>query len=80
MTFLIIALAGPKIGTEVREVKQRGVDMLITLDVSASMNAEDVRPSRLEKLNLKLIVSSNDSMAIESGSSSLQGKLFHKVQ
>ena len=48
MTFLIVALAGPKIGTEVREVKQRGVDMLITLDVSASMNAEDVRPSRLE--------------------------------
>ena len=54
MTFLIFALAGPKIGTEVREVKQRGVDMLIALDVSASMNAEDVRPSRLEKAKFEI--------------------------
>jgi Ca-activated chloride channel family protein len=54
MTFLIVALAGPKIGTEVREVKQRGVDMLIALDVSASMNAEDVRPSRLEKAKFEI--------------------------
>jgi Ca-activated chloride channel family protein len=53
MTFLIVALAGPKIGTEVREVKQRGVDMLIALDVSASMNAEDVRPSRLRKSQIR---------------------------
>jgi Ca-activated chloride channel family protein len=51
---VIIALAGPKIGTEVREVKQRGVDMLIALDVSASMNAEDVRPSRLEKAKFEI--------------------------
>ncbi len=54
ITFLIISLAGPKIGTEVREVKQRGVDMLIALDVSASMNAEDVRPSRLEKAKFEI--------------------------
>lgn len=54
MTFLIIALAGPKIGTEVREIKQRGVDMLIALDISASMNAEDVRPSRLEKAKFEI--------------------------
>ena len=53
-TLVIIALAGPKIGTEVREVKQRGVDMLIALDVSASMNAEDVRPSRLEKAKFEI--------------------------
>lgn len=46
---LIVAAAGPKVGTEVREVKRRGVDMVIALDLSASMNAEDVRPSRLEK-------------------------------
>lgn len=46
---LIIAAAGPKVGTEVREVNRQGVDLLIALDLSASMNAEDVRPSRLEK-------------------------------
>lgn len=49
MALLIIAAAGPKIGTEVREVKRQGVDLLIGLDLSDSMNAEDVKPSRLEK-------------------------------
>jgi len=52
--FIIVSLAGPKIGTEVREVKRRGVDMLIALDLSASMNAEDVRPSRLEKAKFEI--------------------------
>lgn len=53
-TFLLVALAGPKVGTEVREVKRRGIDMLIALDLSASMNAEDVRPSRLEKSKFEI--------------------------
>ncbi|MEQ8523491.1 VWA domain-containing protein [Gracilimonas sp.] len=52
--FLIAALAGPKIGTEVREVKRQGIDMLVALDLSASMNAEDVRPSRLEKAKFEI--------------------------
>lgn len=52
--FIIISIAGPKIGTEVREVKRRGVDMLIALDLSASMNAEDVRPSRLDKAKFEI--------------------------
>lgn len=54
LSFMIIAMAGPKIGTEVREVKRRGIDMLIALDLSASMNAEDVRPSRLEKAKFEI--------------------------
>lgn len=52
--FVITSLAGPKVGTEVREVKRRGIDMLIALDLSASMNAEDVRPSRLEKAKFEI--------------------------
>ncbi len=54
LSFLLLAFAGPKIGTEVREVKRQGVDMLIALDLSASMNAEDVRPSRLEKAKFEI--------------------------
>lgn len=54
LSFLLLAMAGPKIGTEVREVKRQGVDMLIALDLSASMNAEDVRPSRLEKAKFEI--------------------------
>ena len=52
--FMVIAIAGPKVGTEVREVKRQGVDLLIALDLSASMNAEDVRPSRLEKAKYEI--------------------------
>lgn len=54
IAFLILAFSGPKIGTEVREVKRQGVDMLIALDLSASMNAEDVKPSRLEKAKFEI--------------------------
>ncbi|WP_138430241.1 vWA domain-containing protein [Fodinibius saliphilus] len=54
IALLIIAAAGPKLGTEVREVKRQGVDLLIALDLSASMNAEDVKPSRLEKAKYEI--------------------------
>lgn len=52
--FFIVALAGPKIGTEVREVQRKGVNMMVALDLSTSMNAEDVRPSRLEKAKFEI--------------------------
>ncbi|MEX2632972.1 MAG: VWA domain-containing protein [Balneolales bacterium] len=51
---LIIALAGPKIGMEVREVQREGVDLLIALDLSMSMKAEDVRTNRLEKAKFEI--------------------------
>ncbi|MDZ7773795.1 MAG: VWA domain-containing protein [Balneolaceae bacterium] len=54
LLFLAIALAGPKIGTEVREVQRQGVDLLVALDLSASMNAEDIRPSRLDKAKYEI--------------------------
>lgn len=52
--FLMVSLAGPKIGTEVREIKRQGIDMLVVLDLSGSMNAEDVRPSRLRKAKFEI--------------------------
>lgn len=52
--FFVIALAGPKIGTEIREVEQSGVNMLIALDLSRSMNVEDISPSRLEKAKFEI--------------------------
>jgi len=52
--FLVIAISGPKVGTEVREVKRQGVDLLVALDLSASMNAEDVKPSRLRKAKYEI--------------------------
>jgi Ca-activated chloride channel family protein len=46
---LILAAANPQVGTKLQEVKQAGIDVFILLDVSNSMMAEDIKPSRLEK-------------------------------
>jgi Ca-activated chloride channel homolog len=48
-TFLVIAIAGPQTGSRLEEVKRKGIDLMIALDVSNSMLAEDIRPDRLEK-------------------------------
>ncbi|RZJ28092.1 MAG: VWA domain-containing protein, partial [Flavobacterium sp.] len=46
---LVVALANPKIGTKMETVKREGIDIVFAMDVSKSMLAEDVAPSRLEK-------------------------------
>ena len=54
LLFGIIALAGPQYGTVSEEVRQEGVDLMIVLDVSRSMLAEDIVPSRLERARYEL--------------------------
>ena len=54
MALLVVALANPQVGTRMEEVKQEGVDIFIALDVSLSMKAEDIKPSRLEKAKLEI--------------------------
>ncbi|TRX39455.1 VWA domain-containing protein [Flavobacterium restrictum] len=49
MTGLILGLVNPKIGTKMETVKREGIDIVFAIDVSKSMLAEDVAPSRLEK-------------------------------
>ncbi len=49
ISFLIIALTNPKMGTKLKTVKREGVDVVFALDVSKSMLAEDIAPNRLEK-------------------------------
>jgi len=46
---LVFAAAGPRFGVYFQEVAQRGADVFVLLDVSRSMTAEDVAPSRLER-------------------------------
>lgn len=46
---LIAAAARPMFGVYFEKATQRGVDMFVLLDVSRSMTAEDVAPSRLER-------------------------------
>ncbi|MDQ3190108.1 MAG: VWA domain-containing protein [Bacteroidota bacterium] len=53
--FLIIALAAPQTGSKMEEVKREGVDLVIALDVSNSMLAEDLSPNRLERAKRALL-------------------------
>ncbi|GAB6281408.1 MAG: VWA domain-containing protein [Ignavibacterium sp.] len=46
---LILSIAKPQLGSKMEEVKQSGIDIYILLDVSLSMNAEDLKPNRLEQ-------------------------------
>lgn len=48
-TFLVLALARPQIGTKLELLRRRGLDIMIALDISASMLAEDIKPNRLLK-------------------------------
>ncbi len=47
--FLVIGIANPQLGTTFEKVKRQGVDIMVALDVSKSMLAEDVKPSRLDR-------------------------------
>ena len=49
MGLLIVAIAGPQFGSRIREVKRKGIEIMIGLDVSNSMMARDIEPSRLER-------------------------------
>ncbi len=49
MASMVVALVNPKMGTKLKTVKREGVDIVFAIDVSKSMDAEDIAPSRLEK-------------------------------
>lgn len=46
---LIVGIANPQIGSELDKDERKGVDIIIALDVSNSMLAEDIRPNRIER-------------------------------
>lgn len=50
----IVALLGPSFGESKREVKSVGKDIFVLVDLSQSMNANDVQPTRLEKVKFEL--------------------------
>lgn len=52
--FLTVALAGPRFGTKLKEVSRDGIDLVIALDVSSSMTAEDVSPNRLSRAKFEI--------------------------
>lgn len=53
-TLLVLALARPQIGTRSEMVKRMGNDLVIALDTSLSMLAEDIKPNRLDKAKYEI--------------------------
>ncbi len=49
LLFIVLSLARPQIGTKLEEISREGVDIIVAMDVSTSMLAQDIAPSRLAK-------------------------------
>jgi Ca-activated chloride channel family protein len=52
LAFLIVGLANPQVGSKQETVTRKGVDIIIALDLSESMLANDIQPYRLEKAKM----------------------------
>ncbi len=49
LAFFIGGIARPQFGSKLKKIKREGVELIIALDVSNSMMAEDIKPNRLER-------------------------------
>lgn len=49
ITFAVFGIAGPQFGSKLTEVKRKGIELIIALDVSNSMLAQDIQPNRIER-------------------------------
>jgi Ca-activated chloride channel homolog len=54
ISLVIVAMARPQWGSQVRVVEQEGIQMMVVLDVSKSMLAEDIKPNRLTRAKLEI--------------------------
>ena len=54
IALIIVALARPQWGSDVQIVEHRGVQVMIALDISRSMLAQDLKPTRLERAKLEI--------------------------
>lgn len=54
LVLVIVALARPQAGESQQQIKSEGIELMILADVSDSMLAEDVKPSRLEQMKIEL--------------------------
>lgn len=55
LALLALALARPQLGSETQQVQRQGVDLVVALDISQSMLAEDASPNRLEAAKGELV-------------------------
>ncbi|MBF0451777.1 MAG: VWA domain-containing protein [Candidatus Magnetomorum sp.] len=76
VTFMILALAGPRWGEHFEEVSQKGVDVIICMDVSLSMMVEDIKPNRLERAKREIVDLINVNQGDRLGLVAFAGQAF----
>lgn len=54
LVFVILGAAGPQFGSKLQQVQKQGVELMVVLDVSNSMMAQDIKPSRLDKAKMAI--------------------------
>jgi Ca-activated chloride channel family protein len=54
LAFIIAGIAQPQYGSKLKKVKREGIELIIALDVSNSMMAEDIQPNRLDRSKLAI--------------------------
>lgn len=73
---MIFAMAGPQWGEHYQEVSQKGVDIVVCLDVSNSMLVEDAQPNRLERAKREIADLINVTTGDRIGLSAFAGAAF----
>ena len=51
---IVFSIAGLKTGTTVKPVERKGVDIIFAIDVSTSMNSQDIKPSRIDRVKFEI--------------------------
>tara|TARA_B100000427_G_scaffold288499_1_gene263686 strand:+ start:2162 stop:3163 length:1002 start_codon:yes stop_codon:yes gene_type:complete len=51
---LALSISGLKMGNTVKPVERKGIDIIFCIDVSKSMDAEDIKPSRIDKVKFEI--------------------------
>jgi Ca-activated chloride channel family protein len=74
--FVVVSLMRPQWGTKLELVKRRGVDIIIAVDTSLSMQAEDIKPNRLESAKREISELLNTLTGDRVGLVAFAGKAF----
>jgi len=74
--FLIFALAGPQYGFDLEEVEEHGLDIVVAVDTSKSMLAQDIAPDRLERAKLAALELMEDAKSDRLGLVAFAGQAF----
>lgn len=74
--FLIVALARPQYGFDLQKVEERGLDIIVAIDTSKSMLAQDIAPDRLERAKLAALELMQDAKSDRLGLVAFAGQAF----